>query len=117
MMQQLLNGISPSVNNSVNGRGVKHLKLTSQERISLAADIATGARLFEPSLTQTCSCLDVPIAAVRAEIKARANCNGHSREVDRFVEAWVGFSPAERGLALQTIGVAEVWDTLAAIVG
>jgi len=111
-MQQLLNGVSSGVNNSVNGRGVKHLKRTRQELISLAADVATGRRPLEPSLTQTCALLDVPVAAV-AEIKAR---NGSGSEVDDFVKAWFGFSPAQRGLALQTIGIADVWDVLANIV-
>src|SRR5262249_37678566 len=75
-MQQLLSGISSSVNSSVNGCGVKHLKLSSQERIALAADIATGVRPFEPSLTQTCVVLDIPVAAVRGEIKRRSAANG-----------------------------------------
>jgi len=70
------NGSKPTVN----GRGVKHRKLTRQERISLAADIATGSRPYMPSLAETCSVLDAPIAAVRAEIKARAaEANGNGR--------------------------------------
>jgi hypothetical protein len=117
-MQQLLSGISSSVNDSVNGRGVKHLKLTPQERIALAADVATGKRPFDPSLAQTCLLLDVPVTAVRAEIKARAaNGNGPSEGVNRFVEAWAGLSQIDREQALQTIGIAEVWDVLANIVG
>jgi len=117
-MQQLLSGISSSVNGSVNGRGVKHLKLSSQERVSLAADVATGVRSYEPSLIQTCSLLDVPIAAVRTEIKARsaANGNGCTEEVHRFVEMWSGLSEADRAAAFQYIGVGAVWDVLASVV-
>jgi len=51
-MQQLLSGISSSVNDSVNGRGVKHLRLTPQERISLAADVATGRRSADQRLAE-----------------------------------------------------------------
>jgi hypothetical protein len=70
-MSPLLSGISPTVNDSVRGRGLRHRKLTPQERIALAADVAMGKRPFEPSLAQSCSLLNVSIAAVRAEIKAR----------------------------------------------
>jgi hypothetical protein len=62
----------------VNGRGIKHRKLTHQELVSLAADIATGSRPYVPSLAHTCSALGVPIAAVRAEIKRRVAVNGNS---------------------------------------
>src|SRR5215831_7273028 len=71
------NGSKPVI-----GRGVKHRKLSRQGRIALAADIATGSRPYVPSLAQTCSALDISIAAVRAEIKARAaaaNGNGGTK--------------------------------------
>ena len=69
------NGSTP-----VNGRGIKHRKLTRQGRVSLAADIVTGSRPYVPSLAQTCTVFDVPVTAVRAEIKARAaEANGNGR--------------------------------------
>jgi len=118
-MQQLLNGVSSGVNNSVNGRGVKHLKRTRQELISLAADVATGRRLYEPSLVQTCSFLDVSVAAVRAECKARATANGNGSSdkvkhfVQTFVEGWIDLSEAERVQAFQAIDGPDIWKTLA----
>src|SRR6516225_3774808 len=74
------NGSEPG---SVNGRGLAHRKLSYSERVALAADVATRVRRFEPSLGQLSSLFHVNVAAVRAEIKARAavaaNGNGEAK--------------------------------------
>ena len=92
-MNDLLNATS-HVNGDrpVNGRGLGHLKLTENELVRLAADIATGQRPFQPSLTQTSTLTGVPVAAIRAEIKARQ-------------------------AAFRRIGPAEVWDVPRTIQG
>jgi hypothetical protein len=108
----------PTVND-VRGRGLKHRKLTREQRVRLVADFVTGEKRLELSLAQFCSLLDVTPVAVRAELKARAaaNGNGLSQGVERLVETWAGLSHTEREQALQAIGVADVWDVLAKIVG
>jgi hypothetical protein len=64
----------------VNGRGIRQRKLSREQAVALAADLATGEKPFRPSLTQACSAVNnVPVTAVRAEIKRRAaatNGNG-----------------------------------------
>jgi hypothetical protein len=107
------NGSTP-----VNGRGLKHRKLTDQQRVALAADIATGSRPYVPSLAETCSALNVPVAAVRAELKARAATNGNGcRDVEKqFLEAWDLLSDAQRRQAFRDIGTAEIWDVLSRVV-
>lgn len=105
-MNQLLTGNFPTVSNdAVNGRGIKNQKLTPRERIALAADIATGRRPYEPSLAQACLLADAPVAAVRAEIKARSAANGYSEDVKRLVEAWNGLNYADRLDVIEAIGV------------
>jgi hypothetical protein len=121
-MNSLLNGdFSPLVNGSaINGRGVKHLKLSREELIALAADVASGVRPIDLSLAQTCAVFDVPPAAVGAELKARAatNGNGHAPDIEkRFVETWDLLSDAQRRKMFQKIGPAEVWDILSSVVG
>jgi hypothetical protein len=91
---------------SVSGRGLAHRKLSYPERVSLACDVALGQKQFVPSLGQLSSLFHVNVAALRAELKARAaaNGNGHSDGVERLAEAWRDLSFAERLVALSTIG-------------
>jgi hypothetical protein len=97
---------APAVNGgAINGRGVKHLKLTRGGRISQAADVATGVKQIDLSLGQICSVFDVAPAALRAELRARGvGGNDFSQEFRRWVEAWNGLSPAERKQAVQNLG-------------
>jgi hypothetical protein len=117
---QLHSGNSPNVNGSVNGRGLKHRKLTRQEAVSLAADLVSGQQQLKPSLEQVCDLLPVvTVAAVRAELKARAAANGNaplSDEAAYFVAVWSALSSVDREAAVKAMGVAEVWDVLARVV-
>src|SRR5262249_58144648 len=56
----------------INGRGVLRRKLTRQQRISLAADVALGLVHVEPSMKQSAATVGVRPDEVRAELKARA---------------------------------------------
>lgn len=47
-MNLLIQKSSP-VNGSVSGRGFAHRKLSLEQGVRLAADVATGQRRFEPS--------------------------------------------------------------------
>jgi hypothetical protein len=105
-----------NVNPTLNGRGLNHRKLTTEQRVRLAADIVTRQRRLDPSLTQTCAILAVPPMAVREELKARGvHKNGGRPPKDlaaAIVAAWDAASEHERELAVRTIGVADVWDVL-----
>jgi hypothetical protein len=61
----------------VHGRGLAHRKWTVAERIAHAADVATGVKQLDLSQGQLCSVFHITTAALRAELKARANGNGH----------------------------------------
>jgi hypothetical protein len=102
----------------VNGRGLGHLKLTENELVGLAADLATGQRPFQPSLAQTSTLTGVPAAAIRAEIKARAvqAKNQEADEIRWVVDSWERLSPKARQEAVRLIGPAEVWDVLSSVV-
>ena len=100
-MNDLLNGdFSAPVNGSaINGRGVKHLKLSREELIALAADVASGVRPIDLSLRQAADMFGVSPAAVSAELKARAatDGNGYALNIEkRFVETWHLLSDAQR---------------------
>ena len=79
-MQFHVNNENASVNGgAINGRGVKHLKLTRQERISQAADVATGEKQIDLSLGQICLIFNVTPAALRAELRHVAFAGTASR--------------------------------------
>jgi len=101
-MQFHVNNENASVNGgAINGRGVKHLKLTRQERISQAADVATGEKQIDLSLGQICLIFNVTPAALRAELRARGVCgNSFTQKFKRWVEAWNGLSLVERKQAV-----------------
>ena len=62
---------------AVSGRGLAHRKWTLTERIAYAADVATGVKQLTLSQGQLCTVFHITPAALRAELKARANGNGH----------------------------------------
>jgi hypothetical protein len=111
-----VNGDQPTIN----GRGLPHLKLTDDEMVRLAADMATGTRPFRPSLVQTNVLTGVSVAAIRQEIKARAAHNGNGKppkdRVAAIVEAWDLASEFEREVAVHALGVRVVWDVISRIV-
>jgi hypothetical protein len=71
-MNALLNAASDvNGNHTINGRGLPHLKLTDDELVGLAADMATGQRPFHPSVAQTTLLTGVSATKIRAEINVR----------------------------------------------
>src|SRR5215467_1392109 len=57
---------------AINGRGLERRKLTLDQRIDLAADIASGRRLLHPSIKATAASLKITPAQVSERLKARA---------------------------------------------
>jgi hypothetical protein len=56
---------------AVNGRGLRHRKMTRREAVELAADIASG-RPFVPSLHHLADIFGVPVGSLSKAVKARA---------------------------------------------
>jgi hypothetical protein len=81
---------SPTVNGRngggvVNGRGLRHRKLTRSEAVELAADVATGRRPFVPSLHHLADNFGVSVGALGRAVKARTaaqEVNATPEEVD-----------------------------------
>jgi hypothetical protein len=98
---------------SLSGRGIKRRKLTQEERVSLAADIAMGEVHVTPSLKQTAAATGVSVVDLRKELKERESAH----RVTSIWNAWDHATDQERETAIRIIGVADVWDVLARVVG
>jgi len=118
---------------SVNGRGLERRKLTLDQRVDLAADLASGRRLLHPSIKSTAASLKITPAQVSERLRARARQEAEWRAaearwrvqneaeavntaVDSIVSEWWLSSPEAREAAFRTIGASEIWDILARIV-
>jgi len=107
-MSHLNNGNGGAVNGSViSGRGLRHRP--SEQLISLAADVASGEKQFDPSLGQICNAFGIRPAELRAELKERAEQASADRiehVLDTFAAAMAAFrscTEGERKLAQQII--------------
>jgi hypothetical protein len=56
---------------TISGRGLARRKLTAGQRVSLAADLASGQLHFTPSFAQICAAVGVTVVQLRAELKRR----------------------------------------------
>ena len=133
----MLNIVKSTLNgnglDSVNGRGLGRRKLTLDQRIDLAADLASGRRLLHPSIKSTAASLKITPAQVSERLRARARQEAEWRAaearwrvqneaeavntaVDSIVSEWRLSSPEAREAAFRTIGASEIWDILARIV-
>ena len=108
----------PGANGSISGRGLPHMKLTLEERVNYAADVATGQRRFEPSLAQISALFGISVSRLRQELKAReaSLSDGEADNIDPLVNLWNATSESERAEVFRRIGPAAVWDVLAKIV-
>ena len=129
IMKPTLNG---NALNSVNGRGLARRHLTVDQRIDLAADLASGQQHLHPSIRHVAALLKVLPLQVSERLKARAQQEAEWRaaearwlidaaeavnaEADSIVSEWRLSSPEAREAAFRIIGAAEIWDVLARIV-
>src|SRR5262249_49355809 len=119
---------------SVNGRGSLRRKLTHQQRVALAVDIATGAVPFAPSFKQTAAAVGTTTYLMRQERKARVQQEAKRLQAKRRVQAqeeaeqvnaeaeilaatWRSVAPESREVAIQLLGPGAVWDAIARVVG
>jgi hypothetical protein len=117
-------------NGAVNGRGVRRRKLTDQQRVVLATDVALGLVPLQPSIKMSAAAIGVSPADIRAELKTRAvreakqqarwqvqnEAEAINAQADRIVSEWRLSSPEAREAAFRTIRASEIWDVLACIV-
>jgi len=111
-------------NGSINGRGVLRWKLSHEQRVSLATDVALGLVHVEPSMKQAAATVGVRPDEIREELKARAAAGERERQAEyarqgalSIVSAWDHATAEGRAEAIRLIGVANVWDVLAHVVG
>jgi|SRR5262249_32347987 len=105
----------------VNGRGSKHrLKAMNRlERACFGADLVTGEAHIWPSLVQAAYLAQSTAADIRAELKYRAELAATSQaeasQAELIALNWVSATKEEKEQAIRKIGVADVWDTIAAV--
>jgi len=125
---------------AVNGRGLAHRKMSVEERIRLAADLAVGQVRLEPSLAQAAELCGVTTPQIRQELKARAEeqpdfltllvegtaqaladqqaeAEHANEEADQLIAAWNATPPEAREAAVCAVGVDHVLDVIGAILG
>jgi hypothetical protein len=116
---------------TVGGRGILRRKLSTEERVELATDVALGLVTVTPSITQAAALVGAPLHRVEEEIKradaeyrakaeARAAVQEEAEavhaEADRIVAAWDLASPAGRDAAVRMLSPSAMWDVIAPIV-
>ena len=105
-----------NVNGScISGRGLARRRLSSKQRIELAADLACGELQLHPSLAQASSLVGVSQTKVRKELKARATARV-AEPVANLVTAWNSATEDQRAEAIEVIGVGVVWDAIASVI-
>jgi hypothetical protein len=122
-----------SGNGAVNGRGVRRRKLTDQQRVVLATDVALGLVPLQPSIKTSAAAIGVSPADIRAELKTRAVREAKQRaaearwrsqeeaeavnsEAEILADTWRSVAPESREVAIQLLGPGAVWDALARVV-
>jgi len=118
---------------SINGRGLERRKLTLDQRIDLAADLACGQQHLHPSIRHVAALLKVLPLQVSERLKARAQQEAEWRaaearwrsqeeaeavnaEAEILADTWRSVSPESREVAIRLLGPGAVWDALARVV-
>jgi hypothetical protein len=115
---------------AINARGIPHRGWTHDQRVAGAADAALGETHVVPSIGQAAATFGVSMYSVRQELKARAVFKKAAERAEReaaeieeayavnqLIDAWLGASSKVREVAVREIGIADVWDVIARIVG
>jgi len=115
---------------AINARGLSHRAWTSEQRVAAAADAALGMSHVVPSLKLAATAFGVSVYMVRQELKTRAKAREDAERAERataeldeayaanrLIDAWRDASSGARRVAVCEIGVANVWDVIANIVG
>ena len=120
-------------NGAVSGRGLRRRKLTVNQRIDLAADLVSGQRQLVPSFKHAAALLRTTPTQVRERLKWRAQRGARRQEAERrlqvqeeaetvnaeaeiLADAWRSTSAEAHEVAIQMIGPAAVWDSIARVI-
>jgi len=104
-------------NGSISGRSLAHQKLSFRERLTLAADVATGVYRYDPTKAQIASSFKVHPSQLSRELREREGREAARRDhdnwaVDHIVMGWDSASESALDEAVLKIGLARVYDVL-----
>ena len=128
--------LSPDRNNStLDGRGQarQRHRLSVEQRIERAADLASGVQHLHPSIKDSAALYAVLPLQVSERLKVRAQrevewreaeCRWRAQEAAEAVNAeaeiladtWRSVAPESREVAIRMLGPAAVWDVIARII-
>jgi hypothetical protein len=104
---------SENSNGSISGLSLAHRKLSTRERVRLAADVASGVYRYDPTKTEIAESFKIHPSQLSRELKEReereaAQRNSDSWAVDHIVMGWSSASEAALNEAVLKIGLARV---------
>src|SRR5262249_61460779 len=85
MLDILKSSLNGNGSAAINGRGLERRKLTVDQRIDLAADLACGQQHLHPSIKSTATLLKVTPLQVSERLKWRTQREARRREAERRV--------------------------------
>ena len=107
------NGRGPNI---VHERGLAHRNMTHEERVKLAADVATDKKKFVPSMAHLVKAFEITDVELRKELKRRWFQEAELLTTSEAIAFnWEAATKEEKAEAVRRIGVADVWDTIAAV--
>jgi len=129
--------LSPDRNNStLDGRGQarQRHRLSVEQRIERAADLASGVQHLHPSIKDSAALYAVLPLQVSERLKVRAQrevewreaecrwrvqeeAEAVNAEAEILADTWRSISPESREVAIRLLGPAAVWDALAHVIG
>jgi hypothetical protein len=129
--------LSSDCNNStLDGRGqARHRhRLSKEQRIERAADLASGVQHLHPSIKDSAALYAVLPLQVSERLKVRAQrevewreaecrwrvqeeAEAVNAEAEILADTWRSISPESREVAIRLLGPAAVWDALAHVIG
>jgi hypothetical protein len=128
--------LSPDRNNAtLDGRGqARHRhRLSVEQRIERAADLASGVQHLHPSIKDSAALYAILPLRVSECLKARAQREAERRaaearwrsqeeaeavnaEAEILADTWRSVTPESREVAIQMIGPSAVWDAIARVI-
>ena len=104
-------------NGSISGLSLAHRKLSTRERVQLAADVATGVYRYDPTKAEIAASFKVHPSQLSRELREREQQEAAQRDrdswaVDCIVVGWNSASDAAVDEAVRKIGIARVFDAV-----
>ena len=105
-------------NGSISGLSLAHRKLSTRERVQLAADVAAGVYRYDPTKAEIAASFKVHPSQLSRELRERegrevAQRDRDSWAVDCIVTGWNSAPDSALDDAVRKIGLARVYDVVA----